>query len=174
MPLHDATDYMTTVQESRDKLYVRPRAFVPAGAVQGANMAFRRAVLERIRGFDEQLGAGTRFPCEDIDAVAAVLWAGIPGVYDPRPVVYHDHGRKTEREAAELMRSYDEGRGAYYAKYILAPASKSKYIAAWMKSIARELAWTLRARRVPLMRQSLREILSGLRFALTEDGKRRI
>lgn len=161
--LFDTLDYRITIQESQRRLDFRPWTFIAAGEVQGANMVFRRTALERIGGFNERLGAGTPFPSEDIDAAAAVLWAGIPGVYDPRPVVYHHHGRRTEREAQELRRSYDAGRGAYYAKYILRRDSRSEYVRAWMRSIGNDCR-ALRRGRLP--GQSLRELSSGLRFAL--------
>jgi glycosyltransferase involved in cell wall biosynthesis len=167
--LYDDTDYRLTVNESEDRLYFRPQAFVSAGAVQGANMAFRKTVLEQIGGFDERLGAGTQFPSEDIDAVAAAVWAGIPGVYDPRPLVYHHHGRKTEREAQELMRSYDAGRGAYYAKYIMKNrASRWEYSRAWIKSAKSDFIGTIRLGAVPRMRRSLRELSGGLRYVVSE------
>ena len=117
--LYDQSDIKVTIQESEDYFVLQPRTFIAAGTIQGANMAFRKAMLDRIGGFDENLGAGTSFACEDIDAVAAVIWEGITGAYDPRPMVYHHQGRKTKHEERELWKSYDKGRGAYYAKYIL-------------------------------------------------------
>jgi GT2 family glycosyltransferase len=164
--LFDVMDYRITIQESQDRCYFQPRVFIAAGAVQGANMAFRRTVLERIGGFDERFGS--RFPCEDIDAVASALWAGIPGIYDPRPVVYHHHGRRTQREATELMRRYDAGRGAYYAKYVLMKVSRWKYITAWMSSVRDECIHSLRNCRFPVMGHSCRELFNGLWFVLSE------
>jgi len=166
--LYDSTDYRITIQESTVRLYFEPRTFLAAGVVQGANMAFKRSTLERIGGFDERLGAGTRFPCEDVDAVAAALWAGIPGVYDPRPVVHHHHGRKTEREVHALMRSYAQGRGAYFAKYIMKKASRAEYLRAWICSARGEFTGTIRSGRFPQMQQSFGELSSGLRY-LFED-----
>lgn len=169
--LYDETDYRVTILESQEECYFQPRTFIEAGAVQGANMAFRRSVLERIGGFDERLGAGTPFPSEDIDAAAAALWSGAIGIYDPRILVYHHHGRKTEREAQKLMRSYDAGRGAYYVKRIFEKASRPVYVKAWARSIKNECVYCLRRRRFPSM--SLREISSGLYFALQSAFVRR-
>jgi GT2 family glycosyltransferase len=162
--LFDSLDCRITTEESQHRRAFRPRTFIAAGAVQGANVAFRRTILERIGGFDERLGAGTPFPCEDIDAAAAALWSGAIGVYDPRPVVYHHHGRRTGREARELMRGYDAGRGAYYAKYILKRASRLEYVMGWIRSVGKEWVWALRRGRFP--QRWLRELCSGLRFAL--------
>src|SRR5579872_229090 len=162
--LFDASDYRITIQESPDRREFRPRTFIATGVVQGANLAFRRTALAQIGGFDEHLGAGTPFPCEDIDAAAAVLWSGVAGVYDPRQVVFHHHGRRTEHAAQALMRIYDTGRGAYYAKYILRSASRSVYTRAWLRNIRNDCVEAIRGGRVP--RRSLRELSTGLRYAL--------
>jgi GT2 family glycosyltransferase len=134
-------------------------------------MAFRRAMLDQIGGFDERLGAGTSFPSEDIDAAAAVLWAGVPGAYAPRPVVYHHHGRKTEAEANALMRGYDAGRGAYFMKYILRKDSRTAFLRAWAGSIKGDFLGSFRKARLP--QKTIRELSSGLRFALQCAASRR-
>jgi glycosyltransferase involved in cell wall biosynthesis len=103
--------------EQRKRL--EPGRFVPAGTIQGSSMIFRRRVVEEIGYFDCMLGAGTPFPCEDIDYVARASFAGFTGGKFPELVVRHDHGRRTNSEYRDTLRSYDYGRGAYYAKYIL-------------------------------------------------------
>ena len=170
--LHDQSDLRLTIQESGDYLVLQPRTFVAAGTVQGANMAFRRAMLDHIGGFDENLGAGTSFACEDIDAVAALLWEGITGAYDPRPIVYHHHGRKTKREERDLWKTYDKARGAYYAKYILRPDSRSKYIGHWVSSVKKgAISGGLKAR-FWCVRQSLRELYGGFHYLGTRVSQR--
>jgi len=162
--LYDQSDRKLTIQESEDYLVLEPRTFVATGTVQGANMAFRRALLDHIGGFDENLGAGTSFACEDIDAVAALLWEGFTGAYDPRPIVYHHHGRKTKREARDLWKTYDKGRGAYYAKYILRSDSRSQYIRRWVGSVKdAAISGDLR-HRLWYGRQALRELFGGLHY----------
>jgi GT2 family glycosyltransferase len=171
--LYDSSDRRLAINDSDNRLYLKPYEFFPAGAVQGANMAFRRSVLERIGGFDERLGAGTPFPSEDTDALAAALWAGIPGVYDPRPLVYHHHQRKTELEATQLLRSYDAGRGAYYAKYIMKnKAARWKYIRAWFGFARNVFIGTIRAGELPKMGWWFREISGALRYAASECLRR--
>jgi GT2 family glycosyltransferase len=155
--LYDQSDLKLTIQESEDHLVLQPRTFVAAGTVQGANMAFRRATLDRIGGFDENFVSGT-----DIDAAASSLWAGITGAYDPRPIVYHHHGRKTKREARDLWKRYDKGRGAYYAKYILRSDSRSEYLRSWMRSVKGELRGAISRGHLP--RRSLRELWGGLHY----------
>jgi glycosyltransferase involved in cell wall biosynthesis len=162
--LYDQSDRKLTIQEREDYLVLEPRTFVATGTVQGANMAFRRALLDHIGGFDENLGAGTSFACEDIDAVAALLWEGFTGAYDPRPIVYHHHGRKTKREARVLWKTYDKGRGAYYAKYILRSDSRSQYIRSWVGSVKHGAICGDLKNRLWHGRQALRELFGGLHY----------
>jgi glycosyltransferase involved in cell wall biosynthesis len=158
---YDHSDLTFTIQEREDYLVLKPRTFIEAGTIHGANMAFRKTVLDRIGGFDERLGAGTKFGSgEDIDAAASALWAGITGAYDPRPTVYHHDKRKTSREARELWKVYDKGRGAYYAKYLLRSDSRSEYLRKWMGSIKREVIAGSITGRLWNLRKVLRE-LSG-------------
>ena len=98
---------------------LEPGRFIPAGTIQGSSMIFRRRVVEEIGYFDCMLGAGTPFPCEDIDYVARASFAGFTGGQFPELIVRHDHGRRTARDYENILRSYDHGRGAYYAKNIL-------------------------------------------------------
>ena len=129
--LHDPSDYPVTIDERNRPAYIAPSRFTPPGVLQGANMAFRRSALEAVGGFDTAFGAGTPFPCEDIDTVAACVWAGIGGRFDPTMVVRHHHGRKAKDYLA-LMQSYDRGRGAYFAKYVLRPDSRAAYLRGWI------------------------------------------
>jgi len=164
--LYDQSDFKMTIQECEDYFALQPRTFIAAGTIQGANMAFRKAVLDRIGGFDEGLGAGTAFACEDIDAVTAASWAGIAGAYDPRPTVYHHHRRKTKHEQNVLRKSYDKGRGAYYVKYILRRDSRSKYLKTWIRFVTRGIINGNFRQRCWAMRQSLRELSGGFHYAV--------
>lgn len=136
--LHDPDDYPVTIDERTEPQAIPPYHFTPPGALQGANMAFRRSALQRIGGIDRTLGAGTPFPCEDIDAIAACVWAGLPGRFDPSMSVRHHHGRKASDYPA-LMASYDRGRGAYYAKYLLRPDSRGAYLRGWWRQTFSDL-----------------------------------
>ena len=141
--LHDPADYKITVQENTARHDFAPGAFIAPGLILGANNAFRRAALMAINGFDPAFGAGTPFPCEDVDVLARISAAGWRGAYDPRPLVYHAHGRKTVAQADRLMRSYDYGRGAYFAKCLLQPALRRTYARNWWWRIkAQPLAMT--------------------------------
>jgi glycosyltransferase involved in cell wall biosynthesis len=168
--LYDPTDYRITIEESEQTVSFRPFTYIAAGAIHGANMAFRRAALERIGGFDERLGAGTAFPSEDIDAVAAVLWLGIPGTYDPRMMVYHHHGRKAGTDVKALNRGYDAGRGAYFAKYILRRESRAEYLKAFARSAKDDWNAARKLRSFP--GRTVREAWAAMRFVLQRNGRR--
>ena len=91
--------------------------FLAAGAVKGANLAFRRSVLDAIGPFDPLFGSGALFPAEDADAAMRAALAGWAGVYDPAIIVWHHHGRRAA-DVPALLRSYDLGRGAFHAKLL--------------------------------------------------------
>lgn len=129
--LHDPEDFPVTIDERTEVVTIPSYQFVGPGTLQGANMAFRRTALKKVGGIDPAMGAGTCFPCEDIDAVAACVWAGLPGRFDPSMVVWHHHGRK-ESDFPNLMAGYDRGRGAYFAKYLLRTDSRRAYLRAWI------------------------------------------
>src|SRR5206468_9904006 len=74
--LHDESDAPVTIKTLMEDEYAEPGVFIPAGWIHGANMAFRREVLVQIGGFNELLGAGTPFQCEDVDAMLRALASG--------------------------------------------------------------------------------------------------
>ncbi|WP_456770647.1 glycosyltransferase family 2 protein [Bradyrhizobium sp. USDA 4448] len=148
--LHNSKHARVTIDEGETTRKYQKYSYVRPGALQGANIAFRREALAAINGMDPNLGAGTPFPCEDIDAIVAVLWAGFDGYFDPRPTVRHDHGR-SEAEIPALLRSYDRGRGGFFAKYILRPDTRLTFLLGWLRSAWYRRDWTgLRALRTEM------------------------
>lgn len=129
--LFDPTDFPITIQVSEIRHTFEPGSFIPAGTIHGANLSFRREAMAAVGGFDPRLGAGTRFPCEDVDAMARVSGAQWLGIYDPRPLVLHHHGRKGSDSAVLLRSWYNRGRGAYYAKSLLNPTLRKRYFKEW-------------------------------------------
>lgn len=62
-----------------------------------ANVAFRRAALLEIGGFDPVLGGGTlAFAAEDLDAFLSLLFRGDRIAYEPSAIVRHQHRREYE------------------------------------------------------------------------------
>lgn len=137
--LYDPADYPITIQTSTQRALIQPRSLVPAGAIHGANMMFRRQVLETIGGFDVDLGPGTNvLAAEDLDAQARASLAGWWGLYTPEPVVAHHHGR-TEKDVPALQRAYALGRGAHMAKLAFAAGARSIYLRCWRAKLYRAL-----------------------------------
>lgn len=128
--LYDPEDAPLTIDLRTEPVLTSPKTVVRTGSFHGANLAFRRTTLARIDGFDRDLGAGTPYPAEDIDAVAAAIWSGDAGLFDPRPTILHHHRRRLP-DVSPQVRRFDAGRGAYYAKYVLRPDTRSAYLADW-------------------------------------------
>lgn len=103
-----------------------PYQFLPTGSLHGANLAVRYTALREVDGFDARLGAGTPFPCEDIDLIGRLSYAGFKGCFDPRAIIYH-HGRKTD-DIPKLMKGYDAGRGAYYIRMLSIPKARKQLV----------------------------------------------
>ena len=119
--LYDADDDPRIANKKIERrVLIPPRSPVlSAGMVQGANMFFLREVFDTAGFFDECMGAGTRFPCEDIEMACRASHHGYAGALLPGFTVYHHHGRKKDSpEALETIHSYDRGRGAYYASLL--------------------------------------------------------
>ena len=84
----------------------------------GANMAFRRCVLERIGGFDEKLDMGTLIGGGgDLDVLARALAEGAVGQYAADAVVFHHH-RDSLRKLRWQTWGYGVSQGAMCAKFL--------------------------------------------------------
>jgi GT2 family glycosyltransferase len=129
--LYDPTDRRITIQESLEPLSFPAGSFIRPGIIQGANIAYRRAALEAVGGFDPWFGAGAIYSGDETELMARLSARGWKGAYNPEPVVYHHHGRKSASDEWRLMRWYDRGRGAYYAKYILNKTTRGVYLKNW-------------------------------------------
>jgi hypothetical protein len=116
--LHDPTDEPMTIRVSTTPLTFPAKSFINAGAVSGANIAFRRSVLDKIGGFDPLFGTGSLFSAEDLDAAGRASLLGWRGEYRPEVVVSHHHGRKSA-DIPRLVRAYGIGIGAYHMKVLL-------------------------------------------------------
>jgi GT2 family glycosyltransferase len=86
--------------------------------IWGANMAFRRKVLERVGGFNPELGAVARslHRGEDVELVERALAAGFRAVYDPRLVVSHRIGPDRMRAGFFARYAYEKAEGEALAQ----------------------------------------------------------
>jgi GT2 family glycosyltransferase len=85
----------------------------------GANMAFTRALLDELGGFDPALGAGTRaMGGDDLSAFFEVIQRGHRLVYEPAAIVRHRHARDY-RALQRQVYGYGVGLTAYLTKCML-------------------------------------------------------
>lgn len=87
--------------------------------IMGANLAFRRTVVERIGGFDPAFGGTRGATADDIDFIYRAMRAGFGVAFVPEIRVRHDHGRSRDDEIAALNRGYLKGRSGFYFKHAL-------------------------------------------------------
>lgn len=112
------TDRVSSLEQppADDRLF----PFTAGRLGSGANMAFTRATLREIGGFDPSLGAGT--PArggDDLAAFARTVLAGARIAYTPDAVVRHRH--HADYEALRRMaHGYGVGLGAYLTSLVLA------------------------------------------------------
>lgn len=102
------------------KVSDQPRRVDPGGTVDGlghgANLAARRSALEAVGGFDDELGAGGRFPAaEDTDLAYRLVRAGWSALFEPASVVTHRKWRG-RAPALGVMYRYGVGAGAAAVK----------------------------------------------------------
>ena len=163
--LHDPTDAPVTIKDVLTGEIIQPRRFIHPGTIHGANMAVRRDVFKSIGGFDPLLGSGTRWVCDDVELLARACWAGWLGVFDPRPVVEHHHGRKAGSDVQRIERGYEYGIGAYYLKGVLNPASRIVYLREWN--------WALRAHlRKGRIAAPRRQLIGAITYLLSRLSSR--
>ena len=155
--LHDPRDHRITIQESLEPLFFPPGSFINPGVIHGANVAYRRAAISGVGGFDPWFGAGALYSGDELDLIARISAAGWNGAYDPNPVVYHHHGRRDEQDVWRIRCWYARGSGAYFAKGMLKSRMRSVYLKKWLltRLLRREHhSWRLTAL----------EVVSGLEY----------
>jgi glycosyltransferase involved in cell wall biosynthesis len=109
--------YVPAYQRRRSRL-VRSIVATCAGHGLSAGMALRRDVVVALRGFDEALGPGARFPAgDDWDIAFRVLRSGWH-VYETADVSIIHHGFRTFAEGREHARRDWRGIGAVGAKML--------------------------------------------------------
>lgn len=115
-----------------------PQAHQPGAArylgISG-NLAVRRGHLERVAGFDEELGPGARLRGggEDLDLFDRLLAAGAAGRYEPSAQAFHVQWR-SRRERLALDYGYGAGAGARLAKLVRTDRRHAR-------TITKEILW---------------------------------
>jgi GT2 family glycosyltransferase len=177
--LADPSDRTVTIKTKRERQVLRD-AIGLDGFIHGCNHALRRAVVERIGGYDPRFGHGSRIPGgEDTDFVWRAHLAGFKVAYEPAVVVAHAHGRKTEAEEDRLRRDYRIAIAALQTKHVL---KGDRAMWAWARrDLARNLValgWGPKGAGSPTARlaglRRLRQQAQGVaRFLVATMGERR-
>jgi glycosyltransferase involved in cell wall biosynthesis len=131
--LYDNRDKPMTIITDQEKVALSSFDMLFRPTIIGCNMAFKREVLRHIGYFDVSLGGASRSgtaSTEDIDIVYRAYRKGFKVVYFPSIVVYHNHGRRTDKEVDTLLYKYFLGRGAFLQKHALSD-----------RQVARRLFW---------------------------------
>lgn len=93
-----------------------------------ANLAVRRSALDRVRGFDELLGAGARFQAaEDLDLYDRLFADGATGRYEPSALAWHEQWRD-RRALLRLDLGYGIGSGARLAKLARTDRRRARHV----------------------------------------------
>jgi GT2 family glycosyltransferase len=90
----------------------------PNDVMPGANVAVPRGLVLELGGYDERLGAGTRFSAsDDNDMGFRLLEAGCEVRHVPEAVAFHRPWRSSGARL-RLRWRYGRGKGAFYAKHL--------------------------------------------------------
>jgi GT2 family glycosyltransferase len=136
----------------------------------GANMAYRRSVFDAVGLFDPALDVGTvTNGGGDLEMFFRVVKAGLPLVYEPQALVWHQH-RRTMDELREQLTNHGVG----FASYVMCssaayPEERDGFAALvrwWLGWMGRRLGTeSVRPGRFPasLVRAELRGFMVGIR-----------
>jgi len=160
-------------------LFGGPSDTAEYGSVIGANMAVRRSAFSRLGLFDVFLAPGSTriaLAVEDSDFVYRASQAGLKIGYSPEPLVYHNHGRRTDTQADATIVGYNRGRGAFYFKHCLSGDLRVAKAAYWeLKGYCKTLCSrkTGRAKRRNIWR-IIRALSAGFRTQFVTLGCDRV
>ena len=143
----------------------------PRQVVPGPNVALPREVLLELGGYDERLGAGTRFPAaEDHDLSLRLLEAGCEVRHVPEAVVLHRSWR-ARRDVARLRWGYARGVGGFYAKHA---SLRDRHVLDRAAREVRTRAWRALTSMISSPGTTAREVvtLAGLLFGALEWAAR--
>ncbi|MBF0186641.1 MAG: glycosyltransferase [Magnetococcales bacterium] len=118
--VHHGPDALSSLTELTEKgtrsITIKGRSNPWYRSPNGGNSFFMKSVLQKVGGFDEQLGQGSRFPgAEDGDILYRILKQGEAITYAPSIRIAHLPWRN-DRERAENDHRHGEGFGAWAAK----------------------------------------------------------
>ncbi|MGV3722005.1 MAG: glycosyltransferase [Actinomycetota bacterium] len=104
----------------------------------GANMALRRSLLARVRGFDEAMGGGGPLrSSQDFDFAYRTYLTGMAILLEPAVSVDH-YGVRTRAQWPATLEAYGIGDGAFYGKHIRCGDRRALWLLG--KTLVRNLA----------------------------------
>jgi len=145
--LFDPSHLQLAYKTSPDSAVLRFPSALFDGFLHGANLAMGRVVIDRLGGFDERFGPGTRLIAEDTELALRAFYAGLPVRYEPSFVVAHNHGRPATAAAwRAVMGGYARGAGGMAMKYLLRGHGDMPRIIYWRLVTALRLGFADRRR----------------------------
>ena len=119
-PADDPRMANTSSWHFTEPMQIPPRSLLPAGLLHGANLVFRKDVFHRLGCFDEASGPGEPLVASDAELVGRATALGFTGLLMPDLRVLHYPNRpRGSPDADAVVRTYDRGRGSYYASLLL-------------------------------------------------------
>ena len=135
--LYDHLDAPVTIQTRETRVDLPPNCYIPAGTIHGAAYAFTRTAIEALGGFDPAWGPGGELGSgNDINMLVRCSAMGFRGAYDPRPLVYHHHRRRSGADVDRVLKRYDVSRGAAYFLGISNAGTRRAYLWPVLRRVA--------------------------------------
>ena len=130
--LFNPDDHPTTTRTWGDRRLVTSPSDV-FSLIIGCNMAVRSDLLRAIGDFDPLNCPGSSKDAvfEDIDYVYRAFKNGARIEYRPEILLYHNHGRRSDSDVANVQRKYARGRGSFFAKHIVTGDRMALKLAYW-------------------------------------------
>lgn len=124
----DQSDYQRPVAVNEGETRVVLDRTTTTSLGPSANLAVRRAVFDRVGGFDAALGPGGMLGvAEDLDFYDRLFAAGVTGRYEPDAVTWHDQWRD-RRALLRLDWGYGLGTGARLAKLVRTDRRRGRFV----------------------------------------------
>ena len=165
-PYDPEAGFVPVTGHEHDSLLTSVRNYPNQGI--GAAMGLRKEAVERIGGFDPELGPGATFKAaDDVDLALRLLLSGSHVLQSCRTSVVH-HGFRTFEEGRTLIRGYVYGSVAAYAKLFKCghPRFAAVLVADIWRNVVVETVRSLAQRRRPPVLGRLRYSIKGVIGAL--------
>ena len=142
--------------------------YAPGRFGAGCNLAFRRATLQRMGGFDVSLGVGTPAKGgEDLAMSIRLITAGGTIAFEPAALVRHSH-RATKREFMRQVVNYGTGLAAMYTSIVVSDphhlAAIARRVPAGARLLLRPRGERSRSRAPSYPRRTLAYQLAGMAY----------